>query len=268
MIFPVFKTMPMLFMFLFSLGPTIHYSSMMDWDRDDSDREESLDGDVVFQEEGPQYDCLDLAGIYTCSSGGNIQIQQTGSSAGYTFSILPFLEELKNSDPNLMLGNFVADGGIRLRPHSFRPDIQYAAQCNEERLVTVMHNSKANNGVVLQYGWSIHEEQLDIHINFFPYLSQDSISHNIDGYASTLGETVISCRPYTSPIPEHYSEEAKKLIEQANTLTRRRVKKGSPYPPELKDIICSLIVDHKLPVSELELVLTSVKRTYIKKCNP
>ena len=274
MIFPAFKAMPMLFMFLFSLGPTIHYSSMMDWDEllDDS----ALDGDAVFQEESPQYDCLDLSGTYTCSDSTSrkVEIRQTGTSSGYTFSILPFELELKNSDPDLMFGNFVADGGIKLRPHSFRPDIQYAAQCNEENLVTVMHNDKRGNGVVLKYGWSIPEELLDIHINFFQYLSPNSIPHKIDGYASTPGQTVISCHRYTTPLPEHYSEEEKKLIHRVNVLAKQERKGGSTggrgYSPELKTIVCSLLFEHKLDPHELTSVL-SVSVDYIKKiqkCEP
>ena len=264
----------MLFMFLFSLGPTIHYSSMVDWDEwlDDSDREESLYGDAVFQEEEPQYDCLDLSGVYTCSdrptqipSFRNVEIRRTGTSSGYTFSILPSETELKNSEPNLMFGNFVADGGIKLRPHSFRPDIQYAAQCNEENLVTVMHNNKRGNGVVLKYGWSVPEEQLDIHINFFQYLSPESISRDIGQYASTSGDTVISCQLINKLTPEYMTEATEKLFSRGKELMRYKAQR---YPSELKSIICSLIVDHGVPIVDI-LPLIPVSRGYIQalKCH-
>ena len=63
--------------------------------------------------------------------------------------------------------------------------------------------------------------------------------------------------------------EAKKLISRANTLVRpvldsRNWRRG--YPPEVKSIIRSLIVKHKLTISRVAS-LVPVSRAYILECH-
>ena len=174
---PIATSIPFILLLLLSLGSQIK-DPYNPGNTAEFDNENTVSR-ALEEWQKPENDCLDLSGIYHCPQNTKIIIHQGVSPGGHLFSIFPdqIFEDISDKNhespkPNLMYGNFIADGK-KAHPHPYFHDIQYAAQCTLNRLNIVMVSQKNfARSLQLEYRRNTIDHGLRI-LNNYPVQKQD-----------------------------------------------------------------------------------------------